>query len=230
MFSHKRCCHGLFLKQKAYGDSLHQYLPQAVRGNTFTNCLTTQEAFCWTLGVPARANASPAWRPQLALKKESAVAGGGAVNGIQQGRLVISPQAGNPALTLSPASLIKCGVCWTGPETATLRRWRTQTLLHIQFTFRQEHVWLQGEDERSLAIMLVCDSVGSCMVACMGKDRCPPIGSNGLLTRVKPDSSVAHQTFYLSLQCCVAFGASVLTPHLLPTHAAHAYGHACVHM
>lgn len=89
MFSHKRCCHGLFLKQKAYGDSLHQYLPQAVRGNTFTNCLTTQEAFCWTLGVPARANASPAWRLQLALKKESAVAGEGAVNGIQQGRVVI---------------------------------------------------------------------------------------------------------------------------------------------
>lgn len=106
-------------------------------------------------------------------------------------------------------------------------------------------MWLQGEDERRLAIMSVCDSVRSCMATSMGKDCCPPIGSDELLMLVKPDSSVAHTDLLSFSAMSRRLGASVLTLHLLlvpphltlsfmanslSAHAAHACGHARVHM
>lgn len=72
-----------------------------------------------------------------------------------------------------------------------------------------------GEDKHRLAIMLVCDSVCSCIATSMGNDCCPPIGTNELLMLVEPDLSIAH-TDLLSISatsCCC--GASILTLHLL---------------
>lgn len=129
--------------------------------------------------------------------------------GFKRGRAVISPQAGEPSphLCLLPASLIKCGLCAERAQ-RPLCRWRTQTLFHAQFTFRQELVWLQ-EGGRTQAGYHV--SVCSCVATSRGNDCCPPIGTNELLMLVKPDLSLRN----VKLPWCLCLNSATSSSHLL---------------
>lgn len=128
--------------------------------------------------------------------------------GFKRGRAVISPQAGEPSphLCLLPASLIKCGLCAERAQ-RPLCRWRTQTLFHTQFPFRQELVWLQ-EGGRTQAGYHV--SVWQCVffrwLRPLGEMTVAlRLGTNELLMLVKPDSFIAHTDLLsVSLQCHVA--------------------------
>lgn len=212
--------------------TLHGYLPQAVRGNTFTNCLTTQEAFCWTHRAASTTIRFTGVTTTAGSEEGVCSSGGGAVKGIHQGRVVISPQAGNPALTLSPASLIKCGVCWTGPETARLcsaEGGHKHCYTHSSHLDRSTC----GCKGRANAAWLSYRCVTVWALAwrpAWEKTVALRLGVMGCWCESSLTPPLLSHTFHLSLQCHVASVPLSSLCNLLPAHAAHVCGHTRVHM
>lgn len=137
--------------------------------------------------------------------------------GFKRGLAVISPQAREPSphLCLLPASLIKCGL-WAERAQRPLCRWRTQTLLHKQFTLRQELVWLQkgGQTQADYhvsvwqCVFLRCDLSGKRLLPSDWDQRVADASEAWLIHRL-------HRPFVCLSAMSRCLGASVLTLQLL---------------